>query len=353
MGTWNATCSVTQLPLILKPQDPLARDTISGSGSSNADTIAQPLSLPLRGVYNGSGGIDRADNECGQTFLEAALQGYVGEKRLYKLVSAEPVQCKTLPKDFLQQLVQGDLLVMTPNPRKAWLTELHKQYKKSKNKDGMSHYLPQLKVKPEDLPDHLVMPLALTLVPTTLYEALAQNIGRGESYDRWDDKTNKTIEFNGTRQEQLQADLTMSPDHRHKFDMMLAAVEEDLASRDGVAPNLKERDAMRNTLRTVMAQGNSPAATEGARALYFAPKGVLAAMEAAIVDDNADVREELIKFSLFSSAFVKMRKQWTPQTGAGSSSGLEESTTRELYEITGQFIASSCDLSSDKTFAPR
>ena len=68
MGSWNATCGVTQLPikegdrvvlvpLVVKNHDFLSRSPLSGSGSVDNDLIAQPFTLPLLGAYNGYGGI--------------------------------------------------------------------------------------------------------------------------------------------------------------------------------------------------------------------------------------------------------------------------------------------------------
>ena len=362
MGTWNATCVVTQLPieenssavmipLILKPQDPLARDNVSGSGSCDNDLLAQPLSLPLRGTYDGVGGLARAKDDRGYTYLEKTLRSFVDESRLYKIKSAEPVVCKKLPRDFMELLSSGDLVVMMPNPRKEWLSNLHEVYNEAEDKSGLSHYLPQLKVDPKTLPDMLMMPLALNFVSSTLYDALAHKVGQAESFDRWNEAKGKSESFKGNRAKQVDADMILKPAIKAKIELSIASLSEkskgvlDAMAEEG-EPSLspEEMQKMQATVVGILLQKAAPMAFESVCRRYFSVEGVSAALQDVLMNNNVALREELAKFDLFSSAMDQMRKQWVPQTGNGSSNGLQEDSTRELYELTGQFISSQCSL---------
>lgn len=356
MGTWNATCAVTQLPiaqgrsvvmipLVCKPQDHLARDTIAGSGSSDNTILAQPLSLPLRGKYDGGGGIERNKDDVGQAYLAAALRGYVEQKRLYKLKSAEPVVCKNLPRDYMELLSAGDLLIMTPNPRKQWLQELRKLYDESDNKQGLSHYEAQLKVDPNTLPDMLPMPLSLNFVSATLYDALTQKVGTGESYDQWNEEKQKLETFNGNRAAQLQAELTLKPAVKKKIDLAMAAFDNDA----NTILDLKDKSMpseMKELVLVLQTRNAVPQAFKRAQEIYFAPHGAQFALKDAVMHGNQAVRDELAGFDMFTSAMARMRKQWVPQAGAGNSNNLQDDGSRELYALTGQFIDSSCGLAN-------
>lgn len=354
MGTWNATCAVTQLPiaenrpvvmipLVCMPQDHLARDTIAGSGSSDNTILAKPLSLPLRGKYDGTGGIERSKDDVGLAYLTDTLREYVENKRLYKLKSAEPVLCKSLPRNAMELLSAGDLLIMTPNPRKQWLQELRKLYDESDNKQGLSHYEAQLKVDPNTLPDMLPMPLALNFVSATLYDALTQKVGTGESYDQWNEKESKVETFKGNRAAQLQAELSLAPGVQKKIDLALAALNKDLNALLETEEKAPTQD-MKELMLVLYARQASPSAFKRAEEIYFAPRGAQYALKDALMNGNSAVRDELASFDMFNSAMARMRKQWVPQTGAGNSNALEDEATRELYALTGQFIDSSCGL---------
>lgn len=369
MGTWNATCAATQLPivegrpvvmipLILKTPDYLARDTIAGGGSSANDVLAQPLSPPLRGTYNGGGGISPSKQDKGQPYLEETLRAYVETGRLYKLKSAEPVVCKKLPSDYMALLSAGDLLVMTPNPRKGWLESLRKVYDETEDKKSMSHYKAQLKVDPATLPDMLPMPLALNLVSATLYDALAHKVGMGQSFDRWNEAKGKTDVFKGNRAKQIESDFALKPAAKKKIEMAITAVGERAArilEGDEEAAALmtpEQMKKMEGRLTYLLLKKEVPTLFESAERQYFAPHGATAAIKDAMMNDDTSLRDELVKFDLFSCAMDQMRKQWVPQSGAGRSSGLEEPSTRELYELTGQFISSSCGLNASDNFEP-
>ena len=354
MGTWNATCAVTQLPivenrpvvmipLVCMPPDHLARDSIGGSGSTSNTILAQPLSLPLRGTYDGGGGIERSKDDVGQAYLAATLRGYVETKRLYKLKSAEPVLCRNLPRDFMELLSTGDLLIMTPNPRKEWLQALRKVYDEAEDKAGLSHYEAQLKVDPNTLPDMLPMPLAINFVSTTLYDALTQKVGAGESYDQWNEEEGKFETFKGNRAAQLDAELTLKPAVKKKIDLALAAFDRDAAA----ILDSKEKSPSNEMKELVLLLYTRKAAEpvfKRAQEIYFSPHGAQYALKDALMHNNTAVRNELAGFDMFTSAMARMRKQWVPQAGAGNSNALEDDATRELYALTGQFIDSSCGL---------
>jgi hypothetical protein len=344
------------IPLILKPQDPLARDTVSGSGSCDNDLLAQPLCLPLRGKYNGLGGIERDKGDVGHASLEKTLRDFVENARLYKLKNAEPVICRKLPRDFIDLLSSGELVVMTPNPRKEWLVNLHKVYNEAEDKSGFSHYLPQLKVDPKTLSDMLMMPLALNFVSATLYDALAKKVGQGESFDRWNEAKGKPESFKGTREKQVNADFTLNLAEKKKIEMTLTWLSEKakdvLGAMEEEGSEKISSEEMKDMIVSVHLCNVAPMAFESAGKRYFSPKGISSALQDVLINNNVALRDEFVKFDLFSTAMDQMRKQWVPQTGNGSSNGLQEDSTRELYQLTGQFIASSCSLSLQNDCEP-
>ena len=305
----------------------------------------------MRGTYDGVGGITRAKDDMGHDYLEKTLRSFVEESRLYMIKSAEPVVCKKLPRDFMELLSSGDLVVMTPNPRKKWLSNLHEVYNETEDKSGLSHYLPQLKIDPKTLPDMLMMPLALNFVSATLYDALTHKVGQAESFDRWNEAKGKSESFKGNRAKQVEADMILKPATKAKIELSMASVNEKAKSvLDAMAeegePNLspEEMQEMQATLVGILLQKAAPMAFESVCRHYFSVEGVRAALQDVLLNNNDSLREQLVKFDLFSSAMDQMRKQWVPQTGNGSSNGLQEDSTRELYELTGQFISSQCGL---------
>lgn len=330
------------IPLVVKPVDHLARDNMSGSGTCHNDVLAQPLSVPLRGEYNGVGGITTNADDQGFAPLKACLDQLAKDGRLYKLKSAEPVRCKKTPANFLEMLSSGDLLLMTPNPRKEWLTNLHKVYNESDNKGGFSHYLPQMKVDPTTLPDTLPLPLALNFVPVGLYDAMAKQMGAGPSFDDWNEKKQRVDKFDGTRGEQVMAAMTLDAAQKSKLQMLMAAVDNDLLntvnSGEGTAAPMDAAE-LTHYVQYAFLRATCAKSYENANHVYFSPYGAESALAQAIAQDNASMREELAAFTLFSSSMNAMRKQWVPQTGNGSSSGLDNDVSRELYALTGQFMA--------------
>lgn len=361
MGTWNATCAVTQLPieegkrtvmipLILMPQDPLSRDNISGGGSCDNDVIARPLSIPIRGVYDGVGGVAPNKRSVGLACLKAALSGLVAVKSLHQLVSSEPILCKTLPHNFMELLTQGYLVVMGANTRKAWLERLHEAYNKSDNKAGMSHYKAQLKVDPTTLPEFVMMPLALNMVSPTLYDALAKDVGLGDSIDHWNEETNKAEHYKGNRVHQLLDDLTLSEESRQSIQTVVSDYYKERKVVHAPVKSYLDRSKrdpstidFGRILEQMLLRKARPNCMKLDYDFMYAP--IDDVLKEIVLNDNAALREEFIVFKLFSSAMNLMRKQWVPQTGAGSSHGLNDPDVRRLYRLTGQFIASSCDLS--------
>lgn len=358
MGTWNATCTVTQLPikegtkvvmipLIVKPLDHLARNALAGAGSTSNDILAQPLSLPLRGEYNGSGGIECSSEDAGEPFLKITLDDFVEKGQLYRLHSAEPVLCKKLPPEFMALLSAGDLLVMLPNPRKHWLQELIKLYNESEDKAGLSHYKAQMKVDPASLPEHVVMPLGMTFVSQDLYNTLGAIVGAQPALDRWDHVLEKLDHFDGSRLEQLQENLTPPEKHRANAEHLFKYFTDDQNN-----PLLEGEPAIKlSELFPMVLKALTPAFYDRSKVTYFASSGAAAATAAAAaIDKNTFVRDELMAFDLFASAFGQMSKMWSPQT-TGNDSGLENDLTRVLYAQTSKFIASSCETNATMDFA--
>lgn len=86
MGCWNGTCALTNLPIlagdpiVLYPlRATLAVEATMGGGYCYSTALAQPLTLPVRGVYNDYGGIEnlRGASKEVQAFFEATLDLFV------------------------------------------------------------------------------------------------------------------------------------------------------------------------------------------------------------------------------------------------------------------------------------
>lgn len=352
MGTWNATCAVTQLPikenervvmipLICKTVDHLARDNISGAGSVENDLLAQPLSIPLRGTYNGVGGIEPQDNDPGLKFMHHCLAALVKEQRLFDIDNGEPVLCTSVPEDALELLTRGNLLVHTKNPRRAWLKKLKDLYDSTEDKKGLAHYEPQLRVDINTVPEFLEMPLSLNLVPEALYDNIVVTSGLGESLDVWNEEKNEPIEFKGTFQEQLEAELTLSPEDIKKVAAIRTAWSPQTMDLLGVPVEpQKDNEAVEMLLQFVL-KNQKKWMYDMCGKRYFSPHGIMPAFSSAVLDNDEGAKKAILKFELFGTAMQEMRKQWVPQTGAGSSHGIGEGSTKALYEEVAKFMMAS------------
>lgn len=344
MGSWNASCGVTQLPitagdrvvlipLIVKQPDFLARDNLGGTGSASNDCIAQPFSLPIAGTYDDYGGIEADETQPAFKYLLQALQHWMeDDEALVRIKSGKPHPVKTVNADLLSELMQGELQVLVRNSRKAWLQSLHETYAEmsDEEKPGFSHYLPQMEVDPATLPDRLGFPLAGMFVPESLYEELVKFEGGNDVVGYWDDKSSTLVKLGDTRRQELEQQISLSQVQRNKLSEARKAFEQAVADEE------LDADIVEPLLKMLPLQA-MPNAVRLNGEYFFDGEAADAAVLDSGVRDDAAARKAWVDFMLFACAFYAMRKQWTPQAGAGSQCGLYE--TAGLYRITQTFMA--------------
>ncbi len=346
MGSWNATCGVTQLPitagdrvvlvpLIVKQPDFLARDNLGGTGSTSNDCIAQPFSLPIAGEYDDYGGIAADDGHLALKYLMQALQDWVDDDQaLVRIKSGKPHPVTKLDEDVLDELMRGELHVLVPNTRKGWLKGLRDTYAQmsDEEKPGFSHYLPQMEIDPDTLPDRLSCPLGGMFVPESLYHGLVDVEAVEEAVGYWDDKTKALVKLGNTRREELEQQTSLSQAQRDKM------AEARKAFEQAVADDELDADIVEPLLRLLPMQAMPNPARMNGDYFYGGDVADAIVVDAALNDDAA-LRKLWVDFMLFSCVFYAMRKHWTPQPGAGSSCGLYE--TAKLYRVAQAFMAQS------------
>lgn len=343
MGSWNATCGITQLPitegarvvlfpLVIKQQDFMARDALTGSASVGNDLIAQPVALPIYGTYDGGGGVDVEKGDLGLGFLAELLQHLAGKGELLREKSAHPVALKKLPKDFFSELLQGRLLITVPNIRKQWLVDLKKTIAEHGDGSGagFEHYQAQLKVDPATMPDTLQFALGAMMVPQELYEDLGNSVGQAPAYGYFDEAAGKLVTFKGTRQAELHDFATAKPAQRAKVATALAQFEAGLAAGELTKAQV-------DMVREMLPIGCVPRALKQQEEILFYSRAGKAALMASAMSDDLAARTLWVQFMLFSTAMHTLRKQWTVQAGGGSSYGLDEGGAA-LYQVTATFM---------------
>lgn len=340
MGSWNATCGVTQLPifagdrvvaipLVVKQHDFLSRDSLTGSGSSSNDVIAQPFALPVVGKYNDYGGVALDDDQLGVTYLNDLFGKLVKTGRLMTHPSGKPTPVKKVKDDLFEQLTRRELLVTVPNMRKAWLKKLHETYASlpDDQKKGMSHYQAQMEVNPDSLPDTELFGLGVMFVPESLYLSLADTVGAEEAYGHYDHAEDKLVEFKGDRRGELDNLATLGEEGKAQIVQMNAMLER---------PDADLKEEHREYIRSILPKTLLRHALEMSMDGFYFDAAVSAALNDMALNDNAAARKLWVDFMLFRSAMNGMRKHWTPQTGAGSSCGLYE--THKLYKVANDFV---------------
>lgn len=341
MGSWNATCGITQLPiisgqrivaipLVVKQHDFLARDSLAGSGACDNDLIAQPFALPVFGEYDDYGGIKLDDNQPGVAYLTKAFQALVKAGRLLKHPNGKPVPVKKASDELLDELMRRELLVNVPNQRKAWLKKLHELYASLplEQQKGMGHYKAQMEVDPATLPDDIPFGLGVMFVPEALYLSLADAVGAEGAYGYYDHDEDVMVAFKGTRRDELSQMATLDGEGKAKLDKMTQMLDVHGAEFS------EEQKAL--LLSTVSSLALQYAHKTSGRCFFF-DDAVSAALSDLVVNDNGAARTLWVDFILFHSAMNAMRKQWTPQAGAGMSSGLYE--THTLYQVANDFMS--------------
>lgn len=339
MGSWNATCGVTQLPiqagtpvvlfpLVIKQHDFLARDTLAGTGSTSNDLVAQPFALPLFGNYDSYGGVEGDETEPGHRYFQELLEQLVADGTLMHTGNGNPKSVKKVTASTMDKFRAGELLVKVRNDRKEWLQTLKRTIDQEKDKSGFSHYEEQLKVDPATLPDYHLFALGYMLVPRVLFDELCRVQGAKKAYGSFDEAKGEMVEFNGTRAEELTAMCSVTAPQRSTlkkfFADMVAAIGD---SKSGMNAQTLTTGMLLNARRQV-GKLNS-------HRLYYGDAADPAVRDSAM-DDNQAARQLWVSFHLFAEAMDQMRKQWTPQAGAGNSSGLEESA--ELYAVANAFV---------------
>jgi hypothetical protein len=341
MGSWNATCGITQLPiiagdrvvaipLVVKQHDFLSRDSLAGSGSCDNDVIAQPFALPVAGVYDDYGGVKLDDGQEAVAYLNALFEKLVKTERLMTHPSGKPTPVKKVKKDLFELLTRRELLVTVPNARKGWLKQLHETYASlpADQKKGMSHYKAQMEVDPDTLPDTVLFGLGIMMVPEALYLSLADTVGAEDAYGHYDHAKDQLIEFKGIRRGELANLATLDEDGKTKIVHMNEMLER---------PDVDFKPEHREYIRSILPPTLLPHALEMSMNCFFFDAAVSAALKDIAANDSAIARKLWVDFMLFRSAMNGMRKHWTPQTGAGSSCGLYE--THKLYKVASDFVS--------------
>jgi hypothetical protein len=345
MGSWNATCGITQLPitdgqrvavipLVVKQQDFFERDTLAGSGSTSNTIIAEPFSLPLFGVYDGYGGVKLDKNQLGTAYLTEQFTGLVTTGKLLEQPGGTPKPVKRVTRKMFERLLDRELLVSVPNIRKMGLEMLRESYDEmsSEARKGMTLYKDQLAVDLSSIPDTLEFALGAMLVPEALYQSLVAVAGADESFGYYDDTKKRVVAHKGGRRSELLREVTMSPAQKKK---VAAAVDQALADgrAEGLPPPTDKDRAELTRLALFRVKHYIARLNEGS--FFYGDSGEQA-VAASLLQDDEQARTLWVDFMLFVSAMNAMRKHWAPQAGAGSSCALYE--VDKYYRATHQFV---------------
>lgn len=343
MGSWNATCGITQLPitngarvvlfpLVVKQQDFMARDALTGSGCTDNNLIAQPLALPIYGTYDGAGGISVEDGDLGLQYLGEMLHELTDRGVVLREKNANPVVLKKLSKDFLDELVRGRLLITVPNVRKQWLENIKMTIAEHGDGSGkgFEHYQAQLAVDPATMPDSNLFALGGMMVPRDLYDDLCAAIGAEGAYGYFDEKKKELVTFAGSRAAELQHFANVTPEHRVRVTEALKQFAAGVASGELT-------EAQGKMVREQLPLACVTQALETQHHHLFYQRTGKDALTASVLSDDVAARSLWTHMMLFASAMSAMRKQWTVQAGSGNSYGLEEGTAA-LYQVTANFL---------------
>jgi hypothetical protein len=346
MGSWLGTCGITQLPitegqrvvlipLVIKQQDFQARSSLTGSGTTSNNLIAQPFSLQVAGEYDGYGSVIADANDQGLDYLKQQLNYWVDKGRLLKDEDGKPRPVKVLEdtedEDVLTMLCRGELRLSVPNSRKGWLLELKNtiESRPESERGGFSHYMAQLEDDPNKLPDNLEYALGCMLVPEELFLNMSAAVGTDKPYGYWEDKANDSIVKGSTRQEELQLRCVIDSPEKEKIAEVFRDLDQGIA--DG-----KLHPKMRFNMAMGLAMGLLDPAISVSREIFYGHFVCTKAITDAAFHDNMQARDLWVNFILFAGAMDATRKQWTVQAGAGSSSGLGDS--HALYQVTNAYL---------------
>jgi hypothetical protein len=113
MGSWNSTCAVSNLPIaekqraVMIPLMMLPMERMAGGGMCESTTVAQPVCVHIRGVYDTYGGIDVDEGSFGET---AYLSWIAAKIRNREVLHNGTALTKPMDSfDFYHALEQGEL----------------------------------------------------------------------------------------------------------------------------------------------------------------------------------------------------------------------------------------------------
>jgi hypothetical protein len=113
MGSWNSTCAVSNLPIaekqraVMIPLMMFPMERMAGGGMCESTSVAQPVCLPIRGVYDTYGGIGVDEG----SFAETAYLSWIAAKiKNREVLHNGTALTKPMDSfDFYRALEQGEL----------------------------------------------------------------------------------------------------------------------------------------------------------------------------------------------------------------------------------------------------
>lgn len=334
--SYNGTCGVSQLPIhedekavlipmVIKNPDLDERGSPCGPGPVDNNVFAQPFALPIKGSYNGGGGLD-PEAGVALDLLESTLTSWAAAGKLFRSNGATLSPCNIRPGEALEALLSGDLRVQAPNLRKEAVkstVELVAQQREAGNGAGLSHYDKYFDIDLSAMPDFNYLGLSVMLVQASMFDALVETEAKQEAFGYWDDGKNALVTFKGSRYEEL---MNLYSDY--------------LPTLVTLASKLKEEEPEPASYKSIFAQLCSVLLPEPVPRYVTSFFGMETGDEIlfqVLGEDNNAMREALVEFIIFEGALRSMRKQWIPQTGAGSSCDLGE--VIDLYQAFHRVMA--------------
>jgi hypothetical protein len=292
------------IPLAIPTPNHFQRDTILGAGASDNTLIAQPFSYPVFGRYEGGGDVATGEKELGKTSLCTSLQVHAMLGNLVAIKGGAPTPVgEAVDKETLyQHFVRGELLLTVKNRRKEWLRHLRKtiDMQPADARSGFAHYAPQLAVDVQALPEFEFTGLGMMLVSRPLYAALIAAEGQTTSDGYWEGE-----EF----------------------------VPESCTAREELTRYAQKQESV----PAARARNSEGYVAELMRSNFYPQNEMLGFLVLEEAQKGSEIARELwVSFMLFAAAMSGLRKQWSPQAGAGRSSGLYE--TEHLYSVVHQHM---------------
>lgn len=341
MGSFLGTCGVTQLPiypddrvavfpLIVKPLDFESRDKLFGCGPSGNDLVAQPLGLPLFGVYADYGQFTEDRGQASKATLLKTLEGMVRAQWLHTRKDSLRLVKKATERT-LEALYAGELLARLPNEQKAWLKNLQETVnsRPKAERAGFSHYDRYLKMDLATVPDTVDHGFGFMMVHEQLYRDIVTAEGNAPCSGWWDDRQKKSVKFKGSQREALLAQAGLTDAQRTQIRRARKTFETELSGEpDGIKPQDMVA-GMGLLLKADLCRAHD-------EWLHDAMELNLA-FGRAVVDEDLGFLGQWADFMLFLRGMRNLRRHWIPQTGAGSSNGYDEHL--DVYKAVSAFTA--------------